>query len=128
MSCASWDVFDPVLGVARGREARDAGLQQEPKLEPFQHCVEMEGGDEKAAVRLEVDHVLGGQPVQRLAHRRSRDGERHGQVALPQARPRAELAGLDQVSDAPVGEVDDRAGTDRLQGWDRRLRCDGRGL
>ena len=81
----------------------------------------MERGDEEAAVGLEHDEVVAGQPVECFANRGARDGERVREISLSEPRARLDLAVLDQRLDPPVGEIDDRAAVDRLNGYPRRV-------
>ena len=57
-----------------------------------QHAVETEVGDEEAAVDLELDQAVAGQPPQRLPHRASRDAQLLGELRLTETRARAASA------------------------------------
>ena len=108
------------LGAPRRCEPGDLGLEHEPRLEPLADVVEPDLGDEEAAVDLELDEAVAGEPAQRLAHRAARDPEPVGELALAEPRARRERARDDQRADLVVGEADDRADAQRR----RRAGCE----
>ena len=95
------------LGAALGGQPGDAGLEQQPHLEPAQDRVEAELGDPEAAVGVRVDEALGAEAPQRLAHGRPRDPEALGELDLPEPCARRDVTVEDELADALVGEVHD---------------------
>ena len=94
-------------------EPGDAGLEQEPRLEPLEHVLEPDVGDEEAPVDLEVDEAVAREPPQRLAHRAARDAERVRELGLADPRPGPERAVDDHRAELVVGEPDDGADAER---------------
>ena len=72
------------FGAARGGEARDPRLEDQPHLEPAQHGVEPEVGRPEPAVRCESTSPSAGKPAQRLAHGRAGDPQPLGEFDLPE--------------------------------------------
>ena len=75
-----------VVRPALGREPREHGLEVEAGLEALENAVEPEVRDEEAAIHLELDEPVAGEPPQRLADGAARDPERVGELGLPDPR------------------------------------------
>ena len=97
-----------------GRETRDPGLQDATHLEPPDDGIEPERRDEEAAIRLELDDQLAGEPMQGLAYRRARYTECVCELSLADPGPGRELPILDHRTDAVVGQIHDGIGLDAL--------------
>ena len=111
-----------VVGAPLGGQPGDERLEQQARLEPLEDAVETEVGDEEAAVHLEGDEPVAGEPTKRLAHRAARDPEGLGDLRLAHAGARSEPPVDDHRADLVVGEPDDRAHAERGGEADGRLR------
>ena len=105
------------LGAPRCREARDLGLEAEPRFEPLTHVVEPCLGDEEPAVDLEVDEPVSREPAERLADRAAGDTERVGELALPRREPGARVpATISERISSYASPTTDRTRSGRA-GW-----------
>ena len=99
--------------ASSGREPGDLGLEQQPGLEAVEDALEADVRDEEAAVHLEGDEPVAGEPPQRLADRAARDPERVGELRLADPRAGGEPAVDDHRAQLVVGETDDRPHPER---------------
>ena len=90
-----------------GRHPSRSGLDHQPGLVARAKLLVGCGGDPRAAVGEQVDEPLGGEPAQRLAHRRPRDAELARQVLLMQARAALDLAAGDPLAQHRIDLVGD---------------------
>ena len=102
-----------VVRPALGGEPREHGLEMEAGLEALENSVEPEVGDEEAAIHLELDEPVAGEPPQRLADGAAGDPERVGELSLPDPRARSDASVDDHRAELVVGETDDRAHAER---------------
>ena len=104
---AALELREVTLAATLGGQARDAGLEDQPHLEPAQDRVEAELGDPEAAVGVRVHEALGAQAPQRLADGGAGDPEAPGELDLPEPLARGDVTVEDEAADALVREVHD---------------------
>ena len=92
-----------------GGKPRNAGLEQEPRLETLEHALEADVRDEEAAIDLEVDETVAREAAQRLPHRAAGDTESVRELRLTDARPGLEPSVDDPCAELVVGQLDDGA-------------------
>jgi hypothetical protein len=99
----------PLGGGGAGRGAgRRESFQAEADLGDLDQVRQADRGDERAPARQQLDEVVHGQPLERLAHRCPPHAQPRGDVDLAHRRARRQLEEDDLVPERPVDPVPQR--------------------